>query len=395
MSTTPRSDTSRWRRWRTDVLIGVGALALLLLTYAFSAILAPLAVALAIAYILNPIMRWAERRRVPRGLAATLIFLLLLGLCVAVVLFAVPPLVSQLYHFGVSMVGEPADADDPQGYQDLNANGEWDTGHVPALLAWVRDVSSRLQTGQSKWYDRILKGISDSAKAKEGLAKTALDAIKLAGEGFWDFLRGLQGFLVGAALAAFYLFFFLMNFDRMVGAVRRRLPGKYRGRIEGVVRKIDAAVAAFLRGRILICGAVGVLTAAGLAIVGVPYWYLIGVVTGLAGVVPFMPIFVGLIPAVLVAWFDAESGWAVVGATVVFVIVQTLEGWVLTPLIQGKAVGLHPVTLTVALLVGYQVLGLFGLIAAVPLASTVKILAREFVLPKVEELADEQPDSGA
>lgn len=394
MSTVPRSDTSRWRRWRTDVLIGVGALVLLLLSYAFSDILAPLAVALAIAYILNPIMRWAERRRVPRGLAATLIFLMLLGLCVAVVLFAVPPLVSQLYHFGVSMVGEPAQEADP-GYKDLNGNGEWNKGHVPALLTWVRDVSSRLQTGQGRWYDRILKGISDSAGAKEGLLKTVFDTLKLAGEGLLDFLWDLQGFAVGVALAAFYLFFFLMNFDRMVGAVRRRLPGKYRERVEGVVRKIDAAVAAFLRGRILICGAVGVLTAAGLAIVGVPYWYLIGVATGLAGVVPFMPIFVGLIPAVLVAWFDAESGWAVVGATVVFVIVQTLEGWVLTPLIQGKAVGLHPVTLTVALLVGYQVLGLFGLIAAVPLASTVKILAREFVLPKVEELADEQPDSGA
>ena len=391
MSTAPRPETSLWRRWRTDVLIAAGALALLLLSLALGEILAPLAVALAIAYILNPVMRWAERRRVPRGLAATLIFLLLLGLCVAVALFAVPPLVVQLYDFGVSMVGEPAAEADP-GYEDLNGNGRWDTGHVPAVLAWVRDVSARLQTGEGRWYDRALKAISDSAGAKEGLLKTVLDTLKLAGEGVLDFLWDLQGFVVGAALAAFYLFFFLMNFDRMVAAVRRRLPGKYRTRIEDVVRKINAAVSAFLRGRILVCTAVGVLTAAGLAIVGVPYWYLIGVATGLAGVVPFMPIFVGLIPAVLVAWFDAGSGWAVLGATLVFVIVQTLEGWVLTPLIQGKAVGLHPVTLTVALLVGYNVLGLFGLIAAVPLASTMKILAKEFVLPKVEELADEKPE---
>ncbi len=393
MSTTPKPETSLWGRWRTDVLIAAGALALLLLSLVFREVLSPLAVALAVAYILNPIMRWAERRRIPRGLAATFIFLLLLAVCVAVVLFAVPPLVAQLYDFGVSMAGEPA-AEGGPGYEDLNGNGRWDRGHVPAILAWVRDVSARLQTGEARWYDRILKAVGDSAGAKEGLLNTTLDTLKLAGEGLLDFLWSLQGFVVGAALAAFYLFFFLMNFDRMVAAVRRRLPGKYRTRIEDVVRKIDAAVSAFLRGRILICVAVGVLTAAGLAVVGVPYWYLIGVATGLAGVVPFMPIFVGLIPAVLVAWFDAGSGWAVLGATVVFVIVQTLEGWVLTPLIQGKAVGLHPVTLTVALLVGYNVLGLFGLVAAVPLASTVKILAKEFVLPKVEELADETPDSG-
>ena len=392
MSTAPRPETSLWRRWRTDVLIAAGALALLLLSLALGEILAPLAVALAIAYILNPIMRWAERHGVPRGLAAAFIFLLFLGVCVAVALFAVPPLVAQLYDFGVSMVGEPAAEGDP-GYEDLNGNGRRDSGYVPALLDWVRGLSSRLQSGESAWYDRILKAIGDSARAKEGLLKTALDTLKLAGEGLLDFLWGLQGLVVGAALAAFYLFFFLMSFDRMVAAVRGRLPGKYRVRIEDVVRQIDAAISAFLRGRILVCAAVGVLTAAGLAIVGVPYWYLIGVATGLAGVVPFMPIFVGLIPAVLVAWFDAGSGWAVLGATVVVVIVQTLEGWVLTPLIQGKAVGLHPVTLTVALLVGYNVFGLFGLIAAVPLASTVKILAKEFVLPKVEELADEKPDS--
>jgi len=195
----------------------------------------------------------------------------------------------------------------------------------------------------------------------------------------------------GVGLTAFYLFFFLMNFDRIVEAVRRRLPGKYRRRTEDVVVKIDAAVSAFLRGRILVCLVVGVLTAVGLAIVGVPYWYLIGVATGLAGVVPYLPIFVGLVPALLVAWFDAGSGWAVAGAAVVFIIVQTLEGWVLTPLIQGRAVGLHPVTLMVALLVGYEVFGLFGLIAAVPLASTVKILAKEFVLPEVDELAHEHP----
>jgi len=283
--------------------------------------------------------------------------------------------------------------EDAPGYDDLNGNTQWDRGYLPALLEWVRGVSERLQSGESKWYDRALKAIGDSARAKEGLLKTVLDTVKLAGEGFLDFLWDLQGFVVGAALAAFYLFFFLMSFDRMVVAVRRRLPGKYRGRIEDVVRRIDAAISAFLRGRLVVCAAIGVLTAVGLAIVGVPYWYLLGVVTGLAGVVPFMPIFVGLIPAVLVAWLDAGSGWAVVGATVVFAIVQTIEGWVLTPLIQGKAVGLHPVTLTVALLVGYQVFGLFGLIAAVPLASTVKILAKELVLPRVEELADERPDA--
>lgn len=155
--------------------------------------------------------------------------------------------------------------------------------------------------------------------------------------------------------------------------------------------KIDAAISAFLRGRILVCLIVGTLAALGLALLGVPYWYLIGVATGIAGVVPFLPIFVGLVPAVLAAWFDTHSTWVVVGAVGVYVVVQGLEGWVITPLIQGKAMGLHPVTLMVALLLGYEALGVFGMVAAVPLAATVKILAKEFVLPELEGLSDGSP----
>ncbi|MFO8012952.1 MAG: AI-2E family transporter [Phycisphaerae bacterium] len=390
MSGAAKPEPSLWRRYRTDVLIAVGALVLVAMVVFFREILSPLAVALALAYVLNPVMRWSQRHRVPRGVAATLIFFVLLALFVLAVLFAVPPLVGQLYDFGVTVVGEP-EIEEPPGYRDLNENGEWDHGYIPAALQWARGVAARLQTGESTWFDRVLGSIGTSQDAREGLLKGALTTLKQAGTGVVAFLWNLQGFAFGVGLTAFYLFFLLMNFDRVVEAVHRRLPGKYRPRIEDVVGKIDAAVSAFLRGRILVCLVVGVLTAVGLAIVGVPYWYLIGVATGVAGVVPYLPIFVGLVPAILVAWFDAGSVWAVGGTAAVFIVVQTLEGWVLTPFIQGRAVGLHPVTLMVALLAGYEVFGLFGLIAAVPLASTVKILAKEFVLPKVDELAREKP----
>lgn len=393
MSTAPSPETSLWRRWRTDVLIAAGALVLLVLSLLFHAVLSPLALALAVAYILNPIMRWAQRRRVPRALAATLIFLLLLGACLAVALFAVPPLVAQLYDFGVTVIGEPL-AEGELGYTDLNGNGSRDAGYLPALMEWVKGFSIRLQSGESTWYDRILEAIGDSAQAREGLLAGALDTLKGAGTGFLAFLWDLQGFVFGLGLAGFYLFFFLMNFDRMVAAVRRRLPGKYRRRIETVAAKIDAAVSAFLRGRIVICLVVGTATSVGLALFGVPYWYLIGVTTGVAAVVPSLPIFVGLLPAVLVAWFNTRNGWTVAAAAGVLVVVQMLEGWVLTPLAQGKAIGLHPVTLTIALLAGFQLFGLFGLVVAVPLAATVKILVREFVLPKVDELANEGPGPG-
>jgi len=386
VETTRERSAGSPRRRRAALVVTAALVAALALAYVWRSVFAPLAVAMALAYILNPVMRWAARRRIPRGVTAGLLLVAVLGAVSALVLFAVPPLLGELYSFGVSLVGEPASEEAP-GYTDLNGNGRWDEGYLAALADWLERLAARVPGGEAKWYERLLVQMQESAAREEG----ALAIARQAGQGILAFLWNLQGAVIGVGLTAIYLFFFLVNFDRMVEAVRRWLPGRQRERIERVAREIDAAVAAFLRGRILTCLAVGALTSAGLAFLGVPYWYLLGVVTGLAGVVPFLPIFVGLVPAVLVAWFDAHSGWVVLGTVGVYVVVQGLEGWVLTPLVQGRAVRLHPVTLMVALLLGYEVLGVFGLVVSVPLAATIKILAKEFLLPEVRELADEEP----
>lgn len=392
MTNAASPDPNWWERWRSALIVGLATLTVLVLMFVFRDIFAPLGVALALAYILNPFMRWGARHRIPRGLAAVLLFLGIIAVAALVLLFAVPPLVGEVYNFGVAALGEP-DADTPQGYLDLNGNGRRDPGYLAEALVWAGGLAERMEQGKaSSWYGPMLGALQQSADARKSILAGALDVLKAAGGALATVAMSVEHFIVQALLTAVYLFFFLVSFDGMIDAVRRRLPAAHRERIESVAAKIDAAVSAFLRGRLLVCLIVGVSTAVGLAIVGVPYWYLIGVVTGVAGLVPFLPIFVGLIPAVLVAWFDAQSAWSVVGVLTVFTLVQGADGWILTPFVQGKAVGLHPVSTMVALLLGWELLGLFGMIAAVPLAATLKILAEEYVLPEVEELAREKPD---
>lgn len=394
MNQASKRSVEAWRHRRAVIVVTSAVVAVLVLAYLFDSVFTPLALALALAYILNPIVRWSRRRGIPRAVTAVLLFVFLLGVVVAVALFVVPPLVGELYNFGVSVIGEPS-ADGEPGFTDLNGNGRHDPGYLTLLLERVQELAERARSGEGTWLDRVLAATELSADTKEEVLKGTLNALRTVGTRFLSFLWGVQGLVFQASLTAVYLYFFLVNFDRIVAAVRARLPGRHRKRVEEVVGKIDAAVSAFMRGRILVCLVVGGLTALGLAVLGVPYWFLIGVATGLAGIVPYLPIFVGLVPAVLVAWFDAYSGWVVLGSVGVFVVVQTLEGWVLTPFIQGRAVGLHPVTLMVALLLGWEMLGLFGVILAVPLAATGKILAKEFLLPEVEALAHEKPDGGA
>lgn len=401
-----RTDTSdRWKQLKPWLVVAAATAVVLAVLFSFQTIFAPLAVALAVAYILNPVMRWGVRHKIPRGLMATGLFLAVVGFVALIVILAVPPLVGELVAFGYGMFGEPVletekltDGlkDDPavhkteEGtwYRDVNNNEEYDAGHIQRLIAYIRDLREEAAADSSTWYAQVENWLTENRTA---IGKSLVGTLQKAGTGILGLIEKAQNFLMALGLGAFYLFFLLLNFDRIVDTIHEKLPGRYRLRIEDVMGKINRAVSAFLRGRLLVCVCVGALTAVGLAVLGVPYWYLLGVATGLAGIVPFLPIFVGLVPSMLVGWLDTESLWVVGGVIIVFVAVQTIEGWVLTPLIQGKAVGLHPVTLIIALLLGYQALGLFGLIAAVPLAATVKILAREFVLPEVEELADEPP----
>ncbi len=387
-----------WARLRRPLLLGGAALLVLAALVGYQNVFAPLGIALALAYILNPLMRWGTAHRIPRGLMAMLLFLAVLGLTALVTFLALPPLLSETYNLGVSVVGEPAAPEDATGvdvrtaadgtrYADLNDNGQWDRGYVTAVVDRIQEARRRPPDAEPTWIDQALSIIEAN---RRDVMKGVLNTLRTAGDSVLALLRGLQGFVVAAGLTGFYLFFLLMNFDRVVEAVRVRLPARYKDRILKIVGKIDAAISAFLRGRLIVCLIVGGLTALGLAVLGIPYWFVLGVATGVAGIVPYLPIFVGLGPSMLVAWIDTGNPWLVLGTVIVYVVVQALEGWVLTPLIQGKAVGLHPVTLMVALLLGFEMLGLVGLIAAVPLASTVKILAQEFVLPEVEDMAHER-----
>ena len=143
-------------------------MAVILLAVVFRRVFAPLGLALALAYILNPIMRWGQRHRVPRGLMAVLMFLGVIGVAVGLLLFAVPPLAEELYGFGVAVVGEPTE-DSAAGYVDLNGNGRRDEGYLAELLVWARGLGERLDRGENAWYDRLLRAFQESAGAKEGL----------------------------------------------------------------------------------------------------------------------------------------------------------------------------------------------------------------------------------
>jgi len=203
--------------------------------------------------------------------------------------------------------------------------------------------------------------------------------------------RVLSGTL-SLVLIPVYAFFLTLAMPGIRATVRKYVPMRGRARTFRLMHDIERVVAAFFRGRLIVCAACAALTYAGFVIIGVPYAALFAILIGLATAVPFAGL-IFLVPAVALHLADGHSALSACFVVAVYGLVQALETVALTPMIMGREVELHPVTLIIALLLCGKLLGILGLILAVPIAATVRILAREFLLPRLRGLAELPPQT--
>jgi predicted PurR-regulated permease PerM len=194
-------------------------------------------------------------------------------------------------------------------------------------------------------------------------------------------------------LVPIYAFFLVLAMPRIRRSARAYIPMRGRERTIRIIRDIELVVAAFFRGRLIICSLCAVCGWIGFSLIGwfsavsMPYAALFGIAIGLATTVPLSGLLF-LLPAIGLTMLQPGAS-AVHAALVlgVYVVVQALEA-VLIPLIMGREVELHPVVLIVALLLCGRLLGVLGLVLAVPIAASCRILAREFLWPRLQAWAD-------
>ena len=194
-------------------------------------------------------------------------------------------------------------------------------------------------------------------------------------------------------LVPFYFYFFSNSWPRVLRFGRGLIPDHNRPRLSFLFGEMNRAVSGFVRGRLVISAILGVVLAVVWLIVGVPYSIALGLVVGVFCAVPYLsiiglPVAIGLLaveefslPA------DERMAWwgVVVWPLLVYMVAQSLDDWVLTPLIQGKATDLDPVSVVVAILAGGSLAGIYGMLLAVPAAACIKILLREVVMPRIKE----------
>jgi predicted PurR-regulated permease PerM len=162
---------------------------------------------------------------------------------------------------------------------------------------------------------------------------------------------------------------------------------------------MDDTVSAIIRGRLTQSLVLMVVLSIGWYFASVPYFLLLGILGGALNLLPFAAVIAWPI-AVLLAVVDSASGgamaivWAIVGPTIVYIIAQSLDGWVIEPLVQGQATGMDALTVMLVVLAGGALMGLLGVVLAVPVAACIKILSQEILLPKARAFAENPPDFG-
>jgi predicted PurR-regulated permease PerM len=208
--------------------------------------------------------------------------------------------------------------------------------------------------------------------------------------GVWGLVTGTAGFLlglIGLAVIGLYLVFLLIDYRQVSQNWKELLPAAYRQPVSEFVTDFESAMSAYFRGQAAVAAICGVLFAVGLCLVGLPLAVLLGLLLGLLNMVPYLQI-LGVIPAVLLSLVHAvETGsnvWMVLGlVALVFVVVQLIQDAILVPRIMGKVTGLNPAMILLSLSVWGKLLGLLGLIIALPMTYLLLVYYRRFLAGQI------------
>jgi predicted PurR-regulated permease PerM len=332
------------KRW----LIFVGALAATLVALVvLRGIVWPLLVALAIAYLLDPVVSRLERHGVPRTLsviAAGLGFFALLG---AFAIFVVPAVWTQL------------------GRLTERLPDYW-TAVARGLGPWIARITGQLPAEAQDLPHTLIRAL------QEHIPQVASSAGTVAGRLVTNLLD-LVLLLLSLVFVLVFSFYLLRDFPNLRAAAFELVPVPYREVTRARLAEVDGVVAGFVRGQLTIAAINGTIFSVGLTLLGVPMALVLGLAAGLGNLVPYLSIVVGLIPALLLCWVEQQSLLRLLAVLGLFLAVQAQEDVVLRPRILGKHVNLHPVWILLAIIAGGELFGVMGMLLAVPVAGVVQV----------------------
>lgn len=337
----------------------------------YSFVLTVAIVGFLLAYLLHPLLQLLQRIRIPRALGVLIIYLALFGIGVLGSIL-IGQIFVQLGNFVQNIPQVVEEAGDTvsnitswfssllSGFQNFMAGQvgfESAAGLNETIREQVANMLASAATGLSNLLSNILSGGSEAL------------------------VEGATSIISGATQIVFILLasaYFLFDFPRITSNFYRMVPVRWRPLYSDVSSKADLAVGGYVRGQLLISLCMGLMVWLGLAILGVPLALSIGFIAAVFNLVPYLGPIVAAVPGVLLAL--TISPLTALLAVIIFVVANQVDGNVLTPLILGRVVNIHPLTVLLAIMAGLSLFGLVGALLAVPVVTFGKVLFEEYVM---------------
>jgi predicted PurR-regulated permease PerM len=318
------------------------------LIYLLSPVLMPFVLAAMLAYLGDPLADKLESYRLSRTQAVVIVFLAMSLVLIPVLLWLPAQLEAQIARF----------------LGDLPAYAKWLNGTV---IPWLHQrLGFEIQALDT---DAVISAVKSHWQNAGGIAATIIGSISHSG-------IVLAQWLMNLLLIPVITFYLLRDWDSLTVKIHDLLPRRIAPTVFQLAGEFDTVLSAFIRGQLYVMLALGCVYGFGLWLTGLDLALLIGMLAGLISFVPYLGAIVGLIMAAIAALVQFHDLVNLAWVALVFIVGQSLEGMVLTPMLVGDKIGLHPVAVMFAIMAGGQLFGFLGILLALPAASVIMVLLR-------------------
>jgi predicted PurR-regulated permease PerM len=305
----------------------------------------PFLVAGVLYYLFRPLVNYLQLKNIPKTLSILLIYLVS-GLLIALLI----------------SLGGPVLKEQMKSFVDT----------TPQLIEDIPDKLTELQ--QSKWINDLQENDSvDLDKASEAIKKSVSSSLATIGNNLMNIIGVVASIVTVFATVPFILYYMLKEGEKAPQHILRLLPAKQQKNGRKILADLDEALSSYIQGQILVSFCIGVMLFIGYLIIDLDYSLLVAIFAMFTNVIPFIGPILAITPAMIIACID--SPMMVVKVLIVMIVVQQIEGHIISPQVMGKKLEIHPLTIISLLLAAGRIGGVLGLIIAVPVYAVIKVIA--------------------
>ncbi|QNK86801.1 AI-2E family transporter [Sporosarcina sp. resist] len=310
----------------------------------FSVIGLPILMAGILFYLVNPLIDWMEKKKIPRIAGIAIVFMIIIGLVVWGIIILIPIIREQT----MSLIE--------------NWPNYWDKVIAQFDNLLRSNIFSQLQVQLTDVNQSIIKSISEQANS----------VVNSTFSGIGSVLGTMTNIVIALITMPIILFFLLKDGRNLPYYTMKLIPTRMRLSTYNLLKEINTQISQYIRGQLLVAFFVALMFWIGFAIIGLEYAVLLAILAGVLNLVPYLGSFLAIIPILIIALVSSPG--MLVKVIIVFAIEQTLEGRLIQPLILGSNLKIHPVTIIVVLLTAGKLFGIPGVILGIPAYAVMKVI---------------------